>query len=305
MPSLSTAEASNTTFQPSYTPVAVFVGGTAGIGKCTAQLLANNLKGRIRVIIVGRNEAAAQEIIASLSPPTGDEAGYEFLPCDVTSMKNVHEFSKTLRDRLPKINFLMLSAGVFSVKGWEETEDGLDKKLASRYYSRWALTNDLLPLLRKASEAGEEAKVMSVLGAGQYGGLDVNDLGLRKSFSGFKAMLHSISYNDLMMAEFAERNPSVAFIHIFPGHVKTNALSIDHWLARLLSPLLILLIWAMAIEPEACAQYMLYALLDSKKGLSRRNAKGDDIGDLKFPREKGAQQKLWVHSVEATKSTVE
>lgn len=204
MPPLATVQASNATFQPSYVPVAVFVGGTAGIGKCTAQLLAQILKGRLRLVIVGRNESAARDIIASLPPATGEGAGYEFLPCDVTVMKNVHGVSKTLRDRLPKVNYLVLSAGVFSVKGWEETEDGLDKKLASRYYSKWAFTNDLLPLLRNAKQAGEDAKVMSVLAAGKYAGIDVNDLGLKKSFSGLKAMMQSISYTDLMTAEFAK-----------------------------------------------------------------------------------------------------
>jgi NAD(P)-dependent dehydrogenase (short-subunit alcohol dehydrogenase family) len=200
MPALSIAKASNAKFQPSYVPIAVFVGGTAGIGKSTVELLARILNGRIRIVIIGRNEAASRAIIASLPPASGDGAGYEFMLCDVTVMKSVHDVAKNLRERLPKINFLVLSAGVFSFKGWEETEDGLDKKLASRYYSRWALTNDLLPLLRQAKDAGEDAKVMSILGAGQYSAIDIDDLGLKKSFGGLKAMLQSISYNDLMMA---------------------------------------------------------------------------------------------------------
>lgn len=286
------------------------------------QLLARVLNGRLRLVIVGRNEAAAKDIIASLPATTGEGASYEFLPCDVNVMKNVHDLSEALRDRLPKINFLILSAGVFSLKGWEETEDGLDKKLVGRYYSRWALTNDLLPLLRNAEKAGEDAKVMSILGAGKYAGIDVNDLGLKKSFSGLKAMGHSLSYNDLMMAvslcsirqslyqdspvlqEFAERNAEISFIHIFPGNVRTNSFTVDHWLLMPFSPLLKLIFRALAIEPEVCAEHMLYALLDTKKGLSRRNEKGDDVGDLKFPKVEGAQQKLWDHSVEVTKSTV-
>lgn len=59
-----------------------------------------------------------------------------------------------------------------------------------------------------------------------------------------------------------------------------------------------------AIKPEVCAEYMVYALLDSKKGLSRRNEKGDDIGDQNFPNAEGAQKRLWEHSVKATKSIV-
>lgn len=203
MPSLTVVKAANAEYQSSYLPVAVFVGGTAGIGKCTAQLLTHILNGRARIIIVGRNKVAAQAIIASLPQLPDDVArdgGYEFISCDVTAMKDVHDLTNTLLGRLPKINFLVLSAGMFSLRGWEETEDGLDRKLASRYYSRWALTNDLLPLLRKAKDAGEDAKVMSILGAGQSSAIDLDDLGLKKSFTGFKAMMQSVSYNDLMMA---------------------------------------------------------------------------------------------------------
>ncbi|KAF9449429.1 NAD(P)-binding protein [Macrolepiota fuliginosa MF-IS2] len=308
MPSLSAIKAANAEYQPSYLPVAVVVGGTAGIGKCTAQLLAHLLNGRVHIVIVGRNEAAARAIIATMpNPPDGvtsDEERYEFIPCDVTSMKNIHHLADTLRERLPKINYLILSAGGFSVKRWEETEDELDKKLASRYYSRWALTNDLLPLLRKAQGVGEDAKVMSILGAGQASAVDVEDLGLKKSFTGLKAMMRSIPYNDLMMAEFAERNPEISFIHIYPGFVDTAALAIDHWLATLFYPLIRLFAWVMAVKPEICAEYMVYAILDSKQGLSRRNEKGDDIGDQNFPSAEGAQKKLWEHTVEATKSTV-
>jgi hypothetical protein len=60
----------------------------------------------------------------------------------------------------------------------------------------------------------------------------------------------------------------------------------------------------MAVTPDVCAEHMLYALLDSKTELSRRNENGDDIGMMKFPMEEGAKKKLWDHSVEATKSSI-
>ncbi|KAF8970782.1 hypothetical protein BDZ97DRAFT_1641004, partial [Flammula alnicola] len=58
-------------------------------------------------------------------------------------MKNVHALARDLLERLPKINFLVHSAGVFLLKGREEMEEGIDRKLASRCYARWALTSDL------------------------------------------------------------------------------------------------------------------------------------------------------------------
>jgi len=198
MPSLSEVRDSNAKYCPSYVPVIVITGGTSGIGQGLAQAFAHYVHGGAHIILVGRNRVAADAIIASL--PKSTMSTYEFIYCDVTLMKNVHVLARELSDRLPKINFLVHCAGVLGLKGRKETEEGIDRKLASRYYSRWALTNDLLPLLRKAHDADEDASVVSVLAAGHGSKIDLEDLGLKKKYSGTKAMLQSASYNDLMVA---------------------------------------------------------------------------------------------------------
>jgi NAD(P)-dependent dehydrogenase (short-subunit alcohol dehydrogenase family) len=213
MPTLAVAKSSNAGYHPSYLPVAVIFGGTSGIGQAMTETLAAYLNGRVHIVIVARNKVAADNIIASLPKPTASEAAgskYEFMACDVTLMKGVHAACRELSERLPKINFLVLSAGVFSFSGREETEEGIDKKMASRYYSRWAIINGLLPSLRKAKEAGEDASVLSILGAGMGPEVDLEDLGLKKGYSGWKAMTQTIGYNDLMIAVCY----SISFHHI-------------------------------------------------------------------------------------------
>ena len=42
-------------------------------------------------------------------------------------MKNIHALAKDLLERLPKLNFLVHSAGVFGIYGLQETEEGIDK----------------------------------------------------------------------------------------------------------------------------------------------------------------------------------
>jgi len=100
---------------------------------------------------------------------------------------------------VPKINFLVMTTGYVTLKGWEETEDGVDKKLAVHYYARWKFISDLLPALKKAKEAGEDAKVLSVLAAAKGKEIDVDDIGLKKTFSPLKARTQVPTYNDLMM----------------------------------------------------------------------------------------------------------
>jgi hypothetical protein len=114
-------------------------------------------------------------------------------------MKNVHVVTKEILTRVSKVNFLVMTPGYVTTKGWEETEDGVDKKLALHYYSRWKFISDFLPALKRAKEAGEDAKVLSVLAAAKGGVIDVNDIGLRKTFSFIKARRQIPTYNDLMM----------------------------------------------------------------------------------------------------------
>ncbi|KIK03607.1 hypothetical protein K443DRAFT_676611 [Laccaria amethystina LaAM-08-1] len=303
MPTLAAAKTSNAGYCPSYLPVAVIFGGTSGIGQAITETLAEYLKGRVHIVIVARNKAAADAIIASLPIPIASDAAgskYEFMACDVTLMKNVHTACRELSERLPKINFLVLSAGVFALTGREETEEGIDKKMASRYYSRWAIIHDLLPSLRKAKEAGEDASVLSILGAGIGWEVDVEDLGLKKRYTALKAMMQTISYNDYMIAEYAKREPEIAFTHISPGTVDTPGLYPSSWLLTILMLPLRPFLWLISAKPQDCAEYMLFALLNAEKGVNRRNPKGDGIGSWGFPQAVDGQKRVWDHSAQLT-----
>jgi NAD(P)-dependent dehydrogenase (short-subunit alcohol dehydrogenase family) len=154
MPSLSQIRTANAAFSPSYLPVAVFVGGTSGIGEAMAKAFARYTKGNARIIIVGRNKAAAESIFASFPKPTTavSDTGplHEFVHCDATLMKNVHATTKDLLAKLHTINFLVLSPGYLATGGRDETEEGIDKRLALSYYARWTFIHDLMPLLQKA-----------------------------------------------------------------------------------------------------------------------------------------------------------
>ena len=114
-------------------------------------------------------------------------------------MSNVHKASQEILSRFNKINYLILTPGILSLKGRDETSEGIDNKLALHYYARWRFIYDLLPSLERAKEAGEEAKTLSVLAAGKGGEIDVDDLGLKKGFSLSNATMAAATYTDLML----------------------------------------------------------------------------------------------------------
>jgi len=300
MTSLSAVRAANAKFSPSYVPVALFVGGTSGIGQATAEAFARYTKGDAHIIICGRNRTAAESIIASF--PKSPKSRYEFVECDATLMKNVQSTTTSLISTLPKLNYVFATPGYLTRRGRGETSEGLDRKLALNYYARWKFTYDLMPLLRKAKDAGEDAKVMSVLAAGNGGPIDLDDLGLKKEFTLSAAGVAAATYNDLMMESFAEKHPDMAFTHMFPGVVRTPMAIPQHWAFKPLVPLIYGLAYPFSLSMNESAEYHLHALLSGEKGAFRRGPKGELLenkGKGYFSTEE-SKKKLWEHTLEAT-----
>ncbi|KAE9401932.1 hypothetical protein BT96DRAFT_974536 [Gymnopus androsaceus JB14] len=166
MPSLLEARSSNVSYRPSYIPVAVFVGGTGGIGASAAGLLAKYTEGNIHVIIAGRNRADGAQVLESL--------------VNSLSYHDSEANGQSNRELLRKFVFCDASSITCSF----DTVDGLDLRLMMRYYHRFKMAYELMPLLRKARDEGQDAKFLSILASGFNYSVDPNVFGF-KNLEGF------------------------------------------------------------------------------------------------------------------------
>ncbi|KAJ7235261.1 NAD-P-binding protein [Mycena rebaudengoi] len=279
MPRLSAVRAANAQFAPSYTPTAIFVGGTSGVGKGIAEAFAAHTHGNANILLLGRSRDAAQRILDSFPKPTVPGVRHEFVPCDATLMRNVRAASTAILARFPRVNVLVLSPGVMTLAGRDETTEGLDRKLALHYYARWAFVDALMPALEAAHAAGEDARVMSVLAAGLGGPVDLDDLGLKRAYTLKKAAAASPTYNDLWLQELAIRHPGLSFVHSCPGIVRTSLMSSSpSRILRLAYIPMLPLIYPFSLSVRAAGEYQLFGLLGAPAGLARRGAQGEDIG---------------------------
>ena len=125
------------------------------LGQGIVERFAHLTKGNSSIIIVGRNRAAAETIFASLPLASSQGTGREFIQCDASLMSNVYAAFWEILSRHTKINNLVLSPGIITSNGRDETSEGIDKKLAVHYYARWRFIyiHDLLPCLERTKEA--------------------------------------------------------------------------------------------------------------------------------------------------------
>ncbi len=182
MPSLSSIMEQNSKVGPQLKNlVAVFVGGTCGIGEHTAYTFAKYTKSPT-IYIIGRNKEAGAKVLENLRQLNSDaDSKYYFYSHDLTLISEADKLNQTVLDQEDKINVLFLSAGYIAMDSRNESSEGIDKKMAVNYYSRWKIADELTPLVEKAADAGELSRVVSVLKAGEEGFIHPEDIGLKKS----------------------------------------------------------------------------------------------------------------------------
>jgi hypothetical protein len=61
---------------------------------------------------------------------------YEFVQGDLSLMKGTKTVATEVLQKTDKINFLCMTPGILSTKLKENTEEGIDRKMAVHFYSR-------------------------------------------------------------------------------------------------------------------------------------------------------------------------
>ncbi|PYH92167.1 short-chain dehydrogenases/reductase [Aspergillus ellipticus CBS 707.79] len=216
MPSLSEVRQSNATLastRPDLT--AVFVGGTSGIGEATAKQLAKAIP-KPTIHLVGRNPESGSRILEELraSNPNGT---FRFVQADVSLLQNVDTACAEIKAKEDHIDLLFMSTGHLAMSK-KETPEGLENNHVLRYYSRMRFTQNLLPLLQASRNS---PRVVTVLGGGQEGTIELDNLALDKSWTFLKSTTYAATMNSLAVEHLAAAHPDISFLHVFPGLVRT------------------------------------------------------------------------------------
>lgn len=222
MVSFKDIQASNSLINDETAPrVAVFVGGTSGIGNLTIRALVAT-GASMRIYLVGRksSEERMNDFIQELRV-INPKAEVLWTEGEVSLLKDTKRVCEIIKNRESRVDLLFLTTGYAPFSTRKETAEGIEISRSLGYYSRILFILHLLPLLSKA----ETPRVVSVLTGGmEWSTLDLDDLDLKKpgNFSFVKAHIHCGSMNTTTLEKLANCNPNVTFIHSGPGWVNTG-----------------------------------------------------------------------------------
>lgn len=203
---------------------AVATGASAGIGKATARMLAEQ---GWHVIGIGRDPArcaaAEQEIRAAAAPA----AKVDFLRADFTSMAEVVRAANEIKALTSRLDVLINNAG--GVRNRKIiTVDGTEATFAANHLAPFLLTRELMALL-KASAAALPAGSVKVIAVSSSGhqlsrGMDWDDLQSINNFAPAPAYFQAKLANILFTRELARRAGPDEIIAqaMHPGVVDSN-----------------------------------------------------------------------------------
>ena len=151
------------------------VTGTGGLGFQDALALA---RAGANVIIAGRNPSKGAAAVNQIRQSVLG-ANVTFGLLDLASLESIEAFGESLRSSRDSLDLLINNAAVMTPPKRQVTSDGFELQFGTNYLGHFALTAQLLPLLRK----GNKPRVVSLSSvAARSGTINFDDLQAERNY---------------------------------------------------------------------------------------------------------------------------
>lgn len=201
--------------------LAVITGSTEGIGYEDALALSSS---GWNVIIMGRNAQKGAESIAKIHK-INPEAKVSFQKIDLADLSSIKAFATRMTSKGQAIDLLINNAGVMTPPKRLETTDGFELQFGTNHIGHFALTAQLLPLLRKSSYA-RVVTISSI--ASSAGTINFDDLQSKSSYVPMKAYGQAKLANLMFALELQRQSEKhgwgITSLASHPGVSRTNLL---------------------------------------------------------------------------------
>ena len=199
--------------------MAIITGGAAGLGYQTALALAQSC---VDVIMAGPNEALGREALRALRPQAPN-ALVRFELLDLANLESIAAFVRRLNAENHTIDLLINNSGLFAVPERRVTADGFEQQFAINYLGHFALTGQLLPLIRRS----RWPRVVHVSSKGhRYGDIRFDNLQGETEYKPWTAYLQSKLAVLMFAFELQRRSDANGWgllsTAVHPGYARTD-----------------------------------------------------------------------------------
>lgn len=195
---------------PDLTGLYAVVTGTGGLGYETALELARH---GAEVVLAGRNPQKGEASLVKIRALV-PSAKIVFEPVDLADLQSVAAFARRMNGAGRPIDRLVNNAGVMQFKTRRLTADGFEAQFGTNHLGHFALTAQLLPLIR-AAKAPRVTTVSSHLH--HTGRMRFGDLQAARRYTPNRAYAQSKLANLLFMLELQRRSDAKGW------HLMSNA----------------------------------------------------------------------------------
>ena len=192
------------------------VGGSRGIGLATATKLTRD---GVRTLITSSKPETGSRASQSIQDASGRNVPY--LSADLASIRSVDSLAEAIIDSCPRLNRLILCAGV-ACPSYCESVDGIEQTFAVNHLAGFHLANRLTPLL-EANAPSRIVVVASQIHAGNFKG----DFETKEpDYNGYTVYEESKLANVLFTYELARKleGKQVTVNCLHPGVIQTKLL---------------------------------------------------------------------------------
>lgn len=192
----------------------VLTGATSGLGLAAAEALAHR---GAKLTLVARNKSKAEKVIQDIQSKTGNN-NITLELADLSLLEDTKALAERLLAKNKTIDVLINNAGaLFNERAL--TSEGIERSFALLLLCPYALTMDLLPLLKQS----KDGRVVNVLSGGMYAQkLKVHDLETEKGkYDGSLAYANAKRGLMIITEQLTEEHPGITFNAMHPGWADT------------------------------------------------------------------------------------